>query len=245
MEERLHKVMAHAGIASRRKCEDLIRQGLVKVNNTIVREVGVKVDPSRDTIYYQGRPIKTESKCYFLVHKPKGYICSNKDERGRRTIMNLFKNIPYRLYTVGRLDSDSEGLVIVTNDGDLCNMMIHPRYEVPKTYHIVVRGALPLDVAEKIQKGVWLSEGKTAPAKMKIIKKMPNLTVLEMTITEGKKREIRRVFAKFGYPVKSLTRISIGKLQLRGLHSGAVKPVSKEFIISGIKPEGLYNNKQK
>jgi 23S rRNA pseudouridine2605 synthase len=241
MEERLHKVMAHAGIASRRKCEEFIRQGLVSVNNMLVREVGVKVDIERDVIYYQGKRVKTQSKCYFLVYKPKGYICSSKDERGRRTVLNLFKNIPYRLYTVGRLDADSEGLIIVTNDGELCNMLAHPRYEVPKTYRIVVKGVLADEVADKVQKGVWLSEGKTGSSTLKIIKKLGNITVLEMTLSEGKKREIRRIFAKFGCPVKSLMRISIGKLQLKGLGSGDMKQVSKEFIISGIKPETCYN----
>jgi pseudouridine synthase len=230
MEQRLHKILALAGISSRRKAEELIKEGLIQVNGKIIRGLGVKVNPDTDKIYYAGRLIKPEKKVYFLLNKPKGYLCTNYDPQGRRLVTDLFRNLPYRLYTVGRLDAESEGLVILTNDGELCNKLTHPRYEVPKTYQIVVDSYLTPEVLEKVQKGVWLSEGKTAPTRIRIIKRARNFTLLGITLKEGKKREIRRIFAKFGYKVKSLVRSKIGKLTLDNLKPGQSRQINQEVI---------------
>lgn len=230
MDQRLHKVLANAGISSRRKAEELIKQGLIQVNGKIIRVIGLKVNPDTDKIYYAGKLIKPENKIYFILNKPKGYLCTNYDPQGRRLVTDLFRQFPYRLYTIGRLDADSEGLVILTNDGELCNKLTHPRYEVPKTYEVMVDSYLTPVVLEKVQKGVWLSEGKTAPTRIRIIKRARNFTVLEITLKEGKKREIRRIFAKFGYKVKSLVRSKIGKLTLGNLKPGQYRQVSQDLI---------------
>jgi pseudouridine synthase len=230
MEQRLHKVLALAGVASRRKCEDLILQGVIDVNGRTIRELGFKVDIEKDKIYYKGQPVKTEKKVYFILNKPKGYVCANFDPERRKLVIDLFRHLPYRLYTVGRLDAESEGLLIVTNDGELCNQLSHPRYEVPKTYWVNVKGYLEPKTLEKIMKGVWLSEGKTAPVKIKIIKRARDFSVLLITLKEGKKREVRRIFAKFGHKVKSLVRIKIGNLSLGNLAIGQFKQVQYDFI---------------
>lgn len=230
MEQRLHKILALAGISSRRKAEELIKQGLIQVNGRIIRGIGIKVNPDTDKIYYAGRLIKPEKKVYFLLNKPKGYLCTNSDPQGRRLVTDLFRHFPYRLYTVGRLDAESEGLVILTNDGELCNQLTHPRYEVPKTYQVVVSGYLTPEVLEKVHKGVWLSEGKTAPTRIHIVKRARNLTVLVITLKEGKKREIRRIFAKFGYKVKSLVRSKIGRLTLGDIKPGQYRQVNRDLI---------------
>lgn len=234
--ERLHKVLAHAGVGSRRRCEEIIAEGSVLVNDALVRELGFKVDPQRDKIYYNGRLIKPEKTVYFLVNKPVNYLCSNYDRDGRPLVVNLFRHLPYRLYTVGRLDADSEGLVIVTNDGELCNQLTHPRYEVPKTYTVCLRGFVDDNIIEKVKRGVWLAEGKTAPTRITVIRRTRDFTLLEMVLKEGKKREIRRVFARFGCKVTSLVRTKIGRLTLGNLPPGKFREVGRDLILKMTNP---------
>ena len=241
MEERLHKVLAEAGLGSRRKCEELIKAGKIMVDGAAVTELGIKIDPTRHKIRYAGQPVKTEKKYYFIINKPRGYICANADRAGRRLVIDLFRNVPARLYTVGRLDADSEGLVIVTNDGALCNLLTHPRYGVTKTYQVVVRGYLENIALDKLRKGVWLAEGKTRPVEVRLIKHSRDISILELTLREGKKHEVKRILARLGYKVKLLRRIRIGRLHLGGLKSGQYQPISGEMIQKLCLPEEIQD----
>lgn len=229
--ERLHKVMAEAGIGSRRRCEELILDKRVLVDGRVVRELGVKVDPEQVEIICDGVALRRERKIYFIFNKPRGVVCSTRDPKNRPLVVDMFRKIEQRVFPVGRLDVDSEGLLIVTNDGALCNLLTHPRYEVAKTYVVVVRGALVGKSLEKVQGGVWLAEGKTHPAKIRIVKRTRESTALEITLKEGKNREVRRVFARVGHPVSFLRRTHIGKLQLTNLKPGQHRTVSREQLL--------------
>ncbi|MDI6732852.1 MAG: pseudouridine synthase [Planctomycetota bacterium] len=222
---RLHKFLAHCGVASRRHSEELISAGKIIVNNQCIREQGFLIDPQKDKVYYNGKLLKIpQEKVYFIVNKPKGYVCTNASYNEPRVI-DLIKT-HHRLYTIGRLDKDSEGLIIVTNDGELCQKVSHPSFQVPKTYFVVVRGYVDGPVFERIQKGIWLSEGKLSRSKIRIVKRDREQTTLLITLKEGKKREVRRIFARFSYPVKYLKRIQIGNLHLGNLRAGEYRQIS-------------------
>ncbi|SDW56527.1 23S rRNA pseudouridine2605 synthase [Marininema mesophilum] len=230
--ERLQKVMATAGIASRRKSEDLIREGKVKVNGKTVTELGTQVDPSSDWIEVNGRPIKKENKRYFLFHKPRGVITSLSDERGRKSVADFLKKIPERVYPVGRLDYDSEGLLLLTNDGELANRLTHPRFEVGKTYRATVQGSPNEKTVQRLANGVRLEEGWTAPAEVRVVtvKNESKDAVLEMTIHEGRNRQIRRMCEAVGHPVKRLVRTKVAFLELEGLARGQYRVLTKQEI---------------
>lgn len=230
MQERLQKILAQGGLGSRRQCEEFIQKGHIRIDGKIIRELGVKIDPAKSQIYYNGKLVKLEPKVYFILNKPKGYLCTNYNHAARPRVIDLFPKAYQRLYTVGRLDADSEGLLIVTNDGTLCNFLTHPRYEVPKTYQIAINGYLESKVIEKITRGVWLSEGKTSPVRIRIIKRTRSFTALEITLKEGKNREIRRIFARFGYKVKFLKRTKIGSLTLN-LRTGQYQQVNRHKLL--------------
>lgn len=225
MVERLHKVLAHAGIASRRECERIIAAGRVTVNGEVVREMGVRVDLEKDDIQCDGAPVRPEMPVYFLLNKPKGYVCTNADEQGRRRAVDLLDRVPQRIYTVGRLDIDSEGLIILTNDGEFSNLMSHPRHQVPKTYWAEVGGKLNEEGLKQLRKGVWLAEGRTRGAQIRVRRAGVKHCTLEITIREGKNREIRRVLAKVGHPVRKLRRVRIGPISDKGLKSGRYRPL--------------------
>jgi 23S rRNA pseudouridine2605 synthase len=225
---RLHKFLARCGIASRRHSEELIRNGKIRVNNRTITEDGFLIDLQKDKVYYEGRLLKPEPKVYYIVNKPKGYVCTNASFQEPRVI-DLIKT-HNRLYTIGRLDKDSEGLIIVTNDGELCQKLSHPSFQVPKTYLVVVKGYLDANALERIQKGVWLSEGKTTKSKIKILKRSRDFTSMLITLTEGKKREVRRLFARFSYPVKQLKRLQIGNLYLGNLKPGQYRQIHYQHI---------------
>jgi 23S rRNA pseudouridine2605 synthase len=236
--DRLHKVLAHAGFGSRRKCEQLIREGMVQVDGKTVTEMGVKVDVDRQKIKCEGRYLRPERKVVYVLNKPKRIICTTRDERGRRSVVDLMHGVRERVYPVGRLDAASQGLVVMTNDGELCNRLTHPRYGVARTYHVVVAGEVTGEVIEKLNRGVWLSEGKTGPLKVEIRKRDHGLTVLEATIHEGMNREIRRVFARFGLEVERLKRIKIGDFNLSGLPEGHFRPLNEreiEMLFAGVR----------
>ncbi len=229
--ERLHKVLAEAGVGSRRHCEELILQHRVLVDGKVIRQLGIKVDPERAEIVCNGAPIRIQRKIYIVLNKPRGVVCTNKDPEGRPRVVDLLRKIEQRIFPVGRLDVDSEGLLIVTNDGALCNLLTHPRYEVAKTYTAVVRGPLEGKDLEKVQGGVWLAEGKTQPAKVRILKRSRKSTAIEITLKEGKNREVRRILARVGHPVSFLRRTSIGKLRLAELKPGQSKVVTREQLL--------------
>lgn len=230
--ERLHKFLASAGMGSRRRCEQLIAEGKVTVDGVTVTEMGIKVDPARSRILCDGVIARPRRRLVFLLNKPRGYVCTARDEMDRRTIVELFKGVRERLYTAGRLDIDTEGAIIVTNDGALCNRITHPRYEVPKTYHAVVAGNLDERILARIRKGVWLSDGRTGPVAILIRKRMRDLTVMDVTIREGMNREIRRVFARYGLEVVHLRRIKIGAISLGSLPIGTFRPLTHEEVQS-------------
>jgi 23S rRNA pseudouridine2605 synthase len=230
--ERLHKVLAHAGIASRRECEEIIASGRVSINGKTVSNAGVKVDTTRDVIVLDGARVRLEGAIYFLLNKPKGFVCSNNPEGGRPRVIDLFGKVAQRLFTVGRLDVDSEGIIIVTNDGELCNLLTHPRYEVPKTYRVIVRGFLSPEKVEKAQHGVWLSEGKTSPSSIHVVHRDHKSTALDITLAEGRNREVRRIFARLGHPVSRLVRTRIGRLFLGNLKPGQAKRMERKTILA-------------
>lgn len=222
MLERLQKVIAQAGIASRRDAEELITAGRVMVNNKVVTELGTKVEPKRDRIAVDNKLIKAEKYLYILLNKPKGVITALEDPQGRKTVADLVASIPERIYPVGRLDYNTEGLLIMTNDGDLTNTLTHPSHEIAKTYLAKVQGYPPEEKLDKLRVGIKLEDGVTAPAKVNIvaIDQEKELTTLEIVIYEGKNREIRRMCEAIGYPVKNLKRIQIAFLTLEGLRRG-------------------------
>lgn len=239
MEERLQKVLARAGIASRREAERLIQEGRVTVNGRVVRELGVKVDPSMDEIRFdtlvvaRGQTAPDAKRTYILLNKPKGVICTAKDTHGRATVLSL---VPpregQRLWPVGRLDEDSEGLVLLTDDGDLTDRLTHPRYGVPKVYDVRVRGHVSREVAARFEQGVWLSEGKTGRSRVHIRRAGREVSHIHVTLTEGRNREIRRAWAKLGFNVLTIKRIQIGPVVARGLPVGMFRPLAAAEVLA-------------
>lgn len=217
--ERLQKVLAHAGVGSRRHCEDLITAGRVSVDGHVVRELGVKVEPNQK-IHVDGVPVKVERQVYWLLNKPRGYLCTNRDPGGRPLALDLVPHIDQRVYTVGRLDEASEGLLLLTNDGDLANKLMHPRYGVEKTYFVQVAGDPTPEQLDQLTKGIWLSDGRVKARSVKRLKKQGQSTWLRIVLAEGKNREIRRMLAKLDHKVMRLRRVALGPVLLDKLPSG-------------------------
>jgi 23S rRNA pseudouridine2605 synthase len=237
VEERIQKVLARAGVASRREAERLISEGRVAVNGRVIHEFGVKVDPRMDEIRVDTLLVSSSAaaadsdRVYLLLNKPKGVLCTVKDTHGRPTVLDLVPpRAGRRLYPVGRLDEDSEGLVLMTNDGELTARLTHPRYAVPKTYDVRVKGRLTPEHAREFEAGVWLSEGKTGRSRVAILKPGFEVTHVAVTLHEGRNREIRRAFEKLGFPVLSVKRIQIGPIVSRGLRPGSYRPLDAEEI---------------
>ncbi len=228
--QRLQKILAHAGIGSRRHCEKLISAGRVTVNGKRVTAMGFLANPQENTICCDGIPIKEEKKIYYLLNKPRGYVCTNYDELGRPRAIDLMGHVSQRIYTVGRLDVDSEGLIILTNDGEFANTLSHPRYSIYKTYQVEIVGHINREDIETLKRGIWLSEGKTAPAKITNVKSGSKTSKLEITLREGLNREIRRILAKLGYKVRTLRRIRIGWLSDPKLKTGKCRRLSDSEI---------------
>jgi 23S rRNA pseudouridine2605 synthase len=221
MEERLQKAIAKAGIASRRKAEELISSGRVKVNGKVITEMGFKVSDS-DEIMVNGKTLKKENKVYYLLNKPRRTICSVSDEKGRDTVLSCFEGVNERIYPVGRLDYDTSGILLLTNDGEFANLMMHPRSHLPKTYHVTVSGVITDDMARLLSNGIVIEGKKTLPADVIILECSVNRnrTVLEITIYEGRNREIRKMMEYFHTEVTRLERIRYGFLDLGNLRQG-------------------------
>jgi 23S rRNA pseudouridine2605 synthase len=228
--DRLQKVLAHAGLGSRRGCEELILQGRVSINGEVIRQLGTRVDPTSVRITVDGEPIKLEAMVYYAVNKPKGYVSTNSDPSGRPRVVDLLPEIPERVYTVGRLDEASTGLLILTNDGDLANRLAHPRYGVEKLYRALVAGLPTPEMMAKLTEGVWLSDGKVRAKRARIVNRQGQATMLELVLAEGKKREIRRMLSKLGHKVMSLNRIAVGPISLKGLSVGECRSLSRHEI---------------
>ncbi len=218
--ERLNKFLAHAGIGSRRHCDQLIATGRVRVDGQTVRELGTQIDPGAHDVSVDDHPVRTEKFVYWALNKPRGYLCTNHDPAGRPLMLDLVKHVEQRVYTVGRLDEDSEGLLILTNDGDLAHQLMHPRYEVEKTYEALVAGSPSGDDIKQLLTGVWLSDGRVKARAVKKLKRQGDSVWLRIVLCEGKNREVRRMLAKLGHKVMRLRRTAIGPVRLDRLPKG-------------------------
>ncbi len=228
--ERLQKILAHAGVGSRRACEELILQGRVTVGGQVIRELGTKVDPARTPVAVDGQKVQVERPVYFAVYKPKGYVSTNNDPSGRPRVLDLLPEIPQRVYTVGRLDEMSVGLMLLTNDGELANKLAHPKFGVEKLYRVVVAGSPPREVLNQLVEGIWLAEGKVRAKSVRAVGKRGDSTILELVLAEGKNREVRRMLAKLGHKVMTLTRVAVGPITIKGLTAGQFRPLTGKEV---------------
>jgi 23S rRNA pseudouridine2605 synthase len=220
MEIRLQKLLADAGVASRRASEQFILAGRVTVNAKVVKELGAKADPDKDHVSVDGRPIKARRKLYLAVHKPKGYICSRNDPEGRPSVNELLPREWENLYSVGRLDFNSEGLIFYTNDGDFSLKLTHPRYGVRKKYRVAVTGQVTPEIASTLTKGVYHEGDMLKAEQVRILKAAQGHSVVELTLREGKNREVRRLFESQSLTVDKLQRTQIGPIKLGELPRG-------------------------
>jgi len=223
--QRLQKVMAAAGIASRRKCENLILEGKVKVNGNVVNELGFKVRPAKDVIEVDGKVISFPEKVYLILNKPAGYLTTVSDSFNRPTVMDLIKE-EIRVFPVGRLDYDTEGLLIFTNAGELAHRLMHPGFKLKKTYVAEVKGCPDDESLDRLRSGIKLEDGITYPAGVKLIKKGEKSSTVTITISEGRKRQVRRMFEAIGCDVVKLKRTKYGPLTLKGLKLGKYRHLS-------------------
>lgn len=227
--ERLQKIISQAGVASRRQAEVLIQEGKVTVNGKVVTELGLKADPLADKIKVNGKPLQAEAKpVYFLLNKPKGYLSTVRDDRGRKTIMELFPDVKERIFPVGRLDRNTEGLLLLTNDGAMMNTLLHPKFEIYKTYMARVDGCPTEEKLDRLRAGIMLEDGLTAPAKVYVLERdgLRDLTTIEITIHEGRNRQIRRMFTAIGHDVKALKRTEFAGLTLSGVKRGQYRELT-------------------
>jgi len=227
--ERLQKILAAAGLGSRRQCEELIAEGRVEVDRQVISELGAKADPSTQEIRVDGMPLPRPKHVYFVVNKPTGILSTNSDPSGRPRVIDLV-DYTARLFTVGRLDMSSEGLILVTNDGELANQLTHPRYGVEKTYQVEVAGTLDRDELAKLRRGVHLAEGFARVVSAKVLRQYRQSTLLEIVLAEGRNREIRRILARIGHKVERLKRVALGPLRLADLPLGASRALTPEEL---------------
>ncbi|HEX5498792.1 MAG TPA: pseudouridine synthase [Thermomicrobiales bacterium] len=223
--ERLQRVLAARGIGSRRKAEDLIREGRVQVDGEVVTELGVRVDPIAARIAVDGRPLRPQRQRYLLLNKPSGYITTTSDERSRRTVLDLV-SVSERVYPVGRLDRDTDGLLLLTNDGDVANRVMHPRYGLAKEYNILTKGRPPDWLMERVRRGLTIDGKRVTPQEFRILREIRDGVVLTMTIHEGMNRIVRRLMDEAGIPVVRLRRVRIGPLSLAGIPVGASRDLT-------------------
>ncbi|MBU9724007.1 MULTISPECIES: pseudouridine synthase [Bacillaceae] len=229
--ERLQKVIAQSGITSRRKAEELIVEGKVYVNGKRVTELGTKVDPQIDKVEVNGVPLEREEPVYFMLYKPTGVISSVSDEHNRKVVTDFIPT-DQRIYPIGRLDYDTSGLLLLTNDGDFANLLTHPKHKIYKTYIAKVEGMPLREDIKKLEKGIILEDGKTAPARVKVIRsdKRKETSIVEISIHEGRNRQVRRMFEAIGHPVMKLKREQYGFLQLKGLNAGEFRELKPHEV---------------
>ena len=227
---RINKYIACAGVASRRKADELIANGNVRVNGLVLREPGYDVVEG-DIVEVNGRRIETsEKKVYILLNKPTGYVTTVSDDRERDTVMDLVADVDARIFPVGRLDYNTSGMLIMTNDGDFAYKLTHPKHEMPKTYRALVSGVLSDEKCGRLERGVAIGGFRTSPAKVKIVRGLSNATLVDITIHEGKNRQVRKMFRAVGNPVKQLQRIAIGDIRLGRLAEGHYRKLTREEI---------------
>ncbi|HKB35383.1 MAG TPA: pseudouridine synthase [Gemmataceae bacterium] len=227
---RLNKYLAHAGVASRRQCDELIASGHVSIDGQAVRDLGTQIDPEKQKVAVDGHGVRAERSVYWLVNKPRGYLCTNYDPAGRPLAVDLVPHVRQRVYTVGRLDEDSEGLLLLTNDGELAHRLMHPRYGVEKTYIVQVAGNPHRDDLQQLLKGVWLSDGHVHARRVRRLRHQGESTWLEIVLNEGKNREIRRMLAKLGHKVLRLRRVALGEVELGPLGKGKSRRLTREEL---------------
>ncbi len=227
---RLNRYLAMAGVCSRRAADELIEGGRVEVNGEQAKELGLRIDPKTDVVRVDGEAVQQEKPVYVLFNKPVNVVCTNARNEQKKRVIDFLPDVRGRLFTVGRLDLDSEGLILLTNDGDFAQRMTHPRYGVPKIYSVVLRGRVSQKDLERARGGVWLAEGPTTGMKVKIERVIGDRSFLKVMLREGKNREIRRVFAKLSLPVLELKRIRIGELSLHGLKPGHWRFLQKDEV---------------
>lgn len=236
MTVRLQKLLAEAGVASRRAAEGIILAGRVTVNGTVIKELGTKVQPGHDRVAVDGNPVKVQRKLYVALHKPKSYLCTRQDPHGRRTVFDLLPKEWKHLYPVGRLDNDSEGLIFLTNDGAFSLRVTHPRYRVMKTYQVASTGKIESHQLRQLRQGV-IDDGEELRAQSARVITSTNLrSITELELTEGKNREVRRLFAACGLTVERLIRIRVGPVRLGELPSGKWRTLTDQEINSLLQP---------
>jgi len=229
--ERLQKFLAATGVASRRNSEELIQQGRVKVNGRVVTTLGTKIDPIKDKVHVDGKLLgNKEEPIYLLLNKPKGYITTVKDTHDRKTVMDLIPKRMGRLYPIGRLDAQTSGLLLFTNDGEVTYKLTHPKHEFSKTYRTAVKGKITHEAVKQLEQGVKLEDGLTAPAKVNVLEIDNDKSLIEITIHEGKNRQVRRMFETVGFPVHNLKRISFSFLDLKGVALGKFRMLTSQEI---------------
>lgn len=227
--ERLQKYLASCGVASRRAAEKLIESGRVSVNGEIAR-LGCTVEPARDRVLVDGNTVGQEQFVYILLNKPPNTVTTSKDTHGRKTVLDCLAGVEARVYPVGRLDMDVGGVLLLTNDGELANRLIHPSYQIPKVYLAWVWGRADDEAIRHLEAGVMLEDGKTAPARARIMKRTPKQTLLRLQIHEGKKREVKRMCKAVGHPVANLTRIAFCGIQAADLRAGEWRYLRDEEV---------------
>ncbi len=231
MEQRIQKILSQAGISSRRAAEKMIAEGRICVNGTVVTEPGTKADSGRDEIRVDGKLISCEiEKIYILLHKPQGYVTTLHDPQGRPIVTDLLSGVTERLFPVGRLDYDSEGLLILTNDGEFSQHLQHPRYGLPKSYRVKVEGNLLRTEMQLLEKGIDLSDGRFAPAEVVLEKTNRESSWLRLTITDGRNRVIRRAFEALGHPVCRLIRVAVGDVTLDAVREGNWRMLTRREV---------------
>jgi len=227
---RINKYLADCGVASRRKCDELISQGKVKVNGKVTRELGLDIKPT-DVVMFENRVVRASVKrVYYKLHKPKGYVTTANDDKGRKTVVELMRGVQERVYPIGRLDYDTEGLLILTNDGDITNILTHPKNEVKKTYIASIEGEIDMEDVKKISKGIDIGGYVTQPCSVSIISKDEKFTRVEVVISEGKNHQVKKMFEAVGKNVAFLKRVSIGEIKLGGLARGEYKALTTKEI---------------
>lgn len=233
MEQRLQKAIASAGVGSRRYCESLIASGRVAVNGKVVTQLGTKADPDKDTITVDGKTIQTDQEqLYVLLNKPVGYTSTRFDRFAEHTVMELVSAVQAYLYPVGRLDADTSGLLLLTNDGEFTQLLTHPSHEVEKTYRAVVRGRVSAVELGRLEMGIELEDGPTAPAAARLVSysQEKNASKVEITIHEGRKRQVKRMFTALGHRVIELKRVRFGSLDLKGVKEGEYRFLTKREV---------------
>jgi len=247
---RLQKFLSSCGIASRRKCEEYILQGRVKVNSRVITKLGTQIDPDKDKVLFDNKSVKKiKEKVYIAFNKPEKCIVSNFDPERRKTVFDYIKNIDQRLFAIGRLDYNSRGLLLLTNDGEFAYKIQHPSHNILKEYEVKIRGDISQDDIKKLSAGIFIDEKKTAPATIGRIKRNPKSTRIRFILSEGRNRQIRRMLEELGYEVSDLKRIAIGDVKLESLQEGEFRFLTKPEIISLIRGRiinyGLRKSKKK